>query len=148
MSPNSGDCRFVAELVQAASSDTLSSSGFVSSRETVSNLWVVWEEHQDPWGVLGRLGWEGIHLYIFRLRAAPYSSSELSAFSPDVSLADLRFRKGAWLNYEYDLNIPWRHEIRIEDRLEREVRKTYPVCTGGDDACPPEDCGGPESFMD
>ena len=26
--------------------------------------------------------------------------------------------------------------------------KTYPVCTGGDGACPPEDCGGPESFMD
>ena len=47
-----------------------------------------------------------------------------------------------------DLNIPWRHEVRIEDRLKPEARKTYPVCTGGDGACPPEDCGGPESFMD
>jgi hypothetical protein len=44
--------------------------------------------------------------------------------------------------------MPWRHEVRIEDRLVREARKTYPVCTGGDGACPPEDCGGPESFMD
>ena len=50
--------------------------------------------------------------------------------------------------YNSDLNIPWRHEVRIEDRLEPEARKTYPVCTGGDGACPPEDCGGPESFMD
>jgi Plasmid pRiA4b ORF-3-like protein len=65
-----------------------------------------------------------------------------------VTLAALRFRKGARFIYEYDLNIPWRHEVHIEDRLEREARKTYPACTGGDGACPPEDCGGPESFMD
>src|SRR5271166_2611431 len=94
------------------------------------------------------MGWEGIHLYVFRLRAARYGSWELSASSPDVTLADLRFRKGARFIYEYDLNIPWRHEFRIEDRLEPEARKTYSVCTGGDGACPPEDCGGPESFMD
>src|SRR5271169_1519753 len=57
------------------------------------------------------MGWEGIHLYVFRLRAARYGSWELSASSPDVTLADLRFRKGARLIYEYDLNIPWRHEV-------------------------------------
>ena len=72
------------------------------------------------------MGWDGIHLYVFRLRAARYGSSELSASSPVVTLADLRFRKGARLIYEYDLNIPWRHKVRIEDRLEREARKTYP----------------------
>jgi hypothetical protein len=94
------------------------------------------------------MGWEGIHLYVFQLRAARYGSWELSASSPDVTLAALRFRKGARFIYQYDLNIPWRHEVRIEDRLQREARKTYPVCTGGDGACPPEDCGGPESFMD
>jgi Plasmid pRiA4b ORF-3-like protein len=94
------------------------------------------------------MGWEGIHLYDFHLRAARYGSWELAASSPDVTLAALRFRKGQRFIYEYDLNIPWRHEVRIEDRLEPEARKTYPVCTGGDGACPPEDCGGPESFMD
>ena len=94
------------------------------------------------------MGWDGIHLYVFRLRAARYGSRELSASSPDVTLAALRFRKGARFMYEYDLNVPWRHEVRLEGRLEREARKTYPVCTGGDGACPPEDCGGPESFMD
>jgi hypothetical protein len=64
-----------------------------------------------------------------------------------VTLASLRLRTGARFIYEYDLNIPWRHEIRIEDQLRPEDRNTYPVCTGGDSACPPEDCGGPESFM-
>ena len=93
------------------------------------------------------MGWEGIHLYDFHLRAARYGSSEVAASSPDVTLAALRFRKGARFVDQDDLNIPWRHEVRIEDRLELEARKTYPVCTGGDGACPPENCGGPESFM-
>ena len=93
------------------------------------------------------MGWEGIHLHDFHLRAARYGSHETGASSPEVTLAALRFRKGARFIYEYDLNIPWRHEVRIEDRLEPEVRKGYPVCTGGGGACPPEDCGGPEHFM-
>jgi hypothetical protein len=94
------------------------------------------------------MGWEGIHLDDFHLRAARYGSWEVAASSPDVTLAALRLRKGARFIYEYDLNIPWHHEVRIEDRLAPEARKTYPVCTGGDGACPPEDCGGPASFMD
>ena len=93
------------------------------------------------------MGWEGIHLYQFRLRTARYGSSELSASSPDVTLVALRFRKGARFIYEYDLNIPWHHEIRIEDRLEPEAGKAYPACTGGGGACPPEDCAGPAVFM-
>src|SRR5271166_5682440 len=58
------------------------------------------------------MGWEGIHLYNFQLRAAHYGSWEVAAASPDVTLAELRFRKGARFIYEYDLNIPWRHEVR------------------------------------
>ena len=75
------------------------------------------------------MGWEGIHLYQFCLRAARYGSWELSASSPEVTVAALRLRKGARFIYEYDLNIPWRHEVLIEDQLESEGRTTYPVCT-------------------
>jgi hypothetical protein len=93
------------------------------------------------------MGWEGFHLYQFCLRAACYGSWELSASSPEVTLAALRLRKGARFTYEYDLNIPWRHEVRIEDHLPAEPGKTYPRCTGGGGACPPEDCGGPEGYL-
>src|ERR1700730_8890754 len=93
------------------------------------------------------MGWAGIHLYQFCLRAARYGSWEVSASSPDVTLAALRFRKGARFVYEYDLNIPWRHEVRIEDRQQSEVGKAYPACIGGSGACPPEDSGGPAAFM-
>ena len=93
------------------------------------------------------MGWEGIHLYQFRLHARNYGSWELSASSPEIALAALRLRKGTRFAYEYDLNVPWRHEVRIEDHLLAEPGKTYPRCTGGDGACPPEDCDGPEGYM-
>jgi hypothetical protein len=35
------------------------------------------------------MGWEGIHLYDFQLRAARYGSWEVGASSPDVTLAAL-----------------------------------------------------------
>ena len=81
------------------------------------------------------------------MRAARYGSWELSASSPEVTLAALRLRKGARFTHEYDLNNPWRHEVRIEDHIAAEPGKTYPCCTGGGGACPPEDCGGPEGYL-
>jgi len=92
------------------------------------------------------MGWEGIHLYQFCLRAARYGSWEFSASSPDMTLAALRLRKGTRFIYEYDLNIPWRHEVRIEESRP-EAGKTYPVCTSGSGACPPENCDGPAGFI-
>lgn len=94
------------------------------------------------------MGWEAIHLYQFSLRAVRYGSSELASSSPDITLAALRLRKGSRFLYEYDLNIPWRHGVRIEDRLARPTNMTYPSCTGGSGACPPEDCRDPAGFMD
>ncbi len=93
------------------------------------------------------MGWEDIHLYQFCLRAARYGSSELSTASPEMTLAALQLRKGARFTYEYDLNIPWRHEVRIENRMKPEYGKAYPVCIGGNGACPPEDCGGSEAYL-
>src|SRR3954447_201035 len=93
------------------------------------------------------MGWEGIHLYQFCLRAVRYGSWELSASAPEVTLAALQLRKGARFAYEYDLNIPWRHEVRIENRMEPEGGNVHPVCVGGSGACPPEDCGGPEAYL-
>jgi hypothetical protein len=52
------------------------------------------------------MGWDGIHLFEFSLRAVYYGSSELGWRSPDISLGELQIRKGARFSYEYDLNIP------------------------------------------
>jgi hypothetical protein len=72
---------------------------------------------------------------------------ELGARSPDVPLSELRLRVGARFRYEYDLNIPWEHEVRLESRHEAKPQRSYPVCLDGDGSCPPEDCGGVSGFL-
>jgi hypothetical protein len=93
------------------------------------------------------MGWEGIHLFQFMLRARRFGSLELAARSPDVSLSELRLRVGARFRYEYDLNGPWEHEVRLESRHEAGPQRTYPICLDGDGSCPPEDCGGVNGFQ-
>jgi hypothetical protein len=93
------------------------------------------------------MGWEGIHLFQFRLRAVRYGSWEVSARSPEATIESLRLRKGTRFVYEYDLNVPWRHEIRLEERLEPMAKRNYPFCADGHEACPPEDCGGPAGYL-
>lgn len=98
--------------------------------------------------IQGAMGWEGVYLYQFCLRPRRYDSLEVSASAPDVTLAALKLRKGARFTYEYDLNILWRHEVRIDGkRLDAAAGKAYPICTAGDGACPPEDCGGPRNYL-
>ena len=67
-------------------------SPMVWRRVLVSSACTLRELH----GVLQvAMGWEGIHLYQFRLRSRRYGSWEASASSPDIALATLRLRKGA-----------------------------------------------------
>lgn len=44
--------------------------------------------------------------------------------------------------YVYDFGDDWRHNIILEGYLIKEKRGKYPICIGGERACPPEDCGG------
>jgi len=106
--------------------------------------WTLEELH----GVIqAAMGWEGLHLYEFRVRAARYGSPDLCAGAADVTLESLRCRRHAKFIYTYDMGDGWEHEIRIEDRLEAENGRRYPVCVGGHGACPPEDCGGPGGYQ-
>ena len=101
-----------------------------------------------PGVIQAATGWEGIHLFEFHLRAVRYGSFELLTSSPDVAIDRLGLRKSARFIYEYDLNAGWCHEIRIEDRLDADPRKTYPACLDGHGAGPPEDCGGPTGYLE
>jgi hypothetical protein len=94
------------------------------------------------------MGWEGVHLFQFHLRALRYGSSELSAASPDVSLESFRLRAGGRFAYEYDLDVPWRHEVRVErQHIEPGAGRPGPYCLDGRGDCPAEDCGGPTGYL-
>ena len=92
------------------------------------------------------MGWRSLHLFRFRIHAVHYGSWELCVESPERTLASLDFRRGAKIVYEYDMTDYWEHEVRIEDWLEPQPGKRYPVCIGGKGACPPEECGGPMGY--
>jgi hypothetical protein len=93
------------------------------------------------------MGWAGIHLFQFHLRAVRYGSPELSAAAAAVTLASFRLRTGSRFTHEYDLNILWRHENRVERQLERAVGRHYPICLDGHGDCPAEECGGPADYL-
>lgn len=94
------------------------------------------------------MGWDGIHLFQFDIRAVQYGSFELFAESPDISLGEFGFRTGDRFSYIYDMGDHWEHEIRVEEFNHAQPRKTYPLCTGGSGVCPPEDCGGPHGYLE
>jgi hypothetical protein len=65
-----------------------------------------------------------------------------------VTLAALIPRAGDWLGYRYDFGDCWDHDIEVEKIHRAATKTTYPRCSGGGRACPPEDSGGPEGYED
>jgi len=61
-------------------------------------------------------------------------------------LSSVLGRVGAKARYTYDFGDSWEHGIVLEKRLPADPDTAYPVCTGGQLACPPEDCGGIPGF--
>jgi hypothetical protein len=54
---------------------------------------------------------------------------------------------GSSLTYTYDLGDGWEHSIVLEKRFSG-CDDEYPVCLDGQQACPPEDCGGVPGYYD
>ena len=48
----------------------------------------------------------------------------------------------------YDFGDTSEHSIVVEKRLPAAPNMIYPICTDGQIACPPEDCGGIPGFND
>lgn len=52
------------------------------------------------------------------------------------------------IRYTYDFGDDWEHDILVEKALDRDETASYPRCTGGRRAAPPEDCGGVWGYAD
>lgn len=92
------------------------------------------------------MGWENSHLHQFIVGDTYYGMRE----DPDLGTRDestLTLRQAApspgdVFLYEYDFGDSWEHGILIEEVLPPEEGVRYPICLGGENAAPPEDCGG------
>ena len=99
------------------------------------------------------MGWEDIHLHQFTIRGQWYGVPQegvlhFQAGSAELALSAFRLQPAERFTYEYDFHARWLHDIRLEPIMPRSVTKVLPTCAAGIGACPPEDSGPPERFME
>ena len=105
------------------------------------------------------MGWKNYHLYEFNIegyrigeisqdeKTEGYGSDQLLD-SKTVKLTDIITEDNEAFTYEYDFGDRWLHLIEVEHFSEAEESKWYPICIDGQYACPPEDCGGIDSYYE
>jgi hypothetical protein len=103
------------------------------------------------------MGWEDGHMHEFSIgqrrfgRPAPedrFMGIPSVENERTVRLSGILGRVGSKAIYTYDFGDSWEHSIVLEKRLPVDPNTTYPICTDGQLACPPEDCGGVPGFYD
>lgn len=90
------------------------------------------------------LGWQMKHLYDFQIAknrfAEPDEFDEIPSKDVGISISSALKGENQFV-YNYDFGDDWRHNVIVEDVFEKDDNFAYPVCIGGENACPPEDCG-------
>jgi hypothetical protein len=98
------------------------------------------------------MGWTDSHLHEFLFRGQSYGPTDVEPGVAEginertVRLNQLLVRVGIKIVYRYDFGDGWEHGIVLEKALPVDPNMAYPLCTGGANACPPEDCGGIGGF--
>lgn len=87
------------------------------------------------------MGWQDSHMHEFRVEG-----QRLAIRSGRIG--DMLTEVGDSLIYTYDLGDGWEHIIILEKRFAGGDDAERPVCLGGQQACPPEDCGGVPGYYD
>ena len=97
------------------------------------------------------MGWWDEHLNRFHIHGQDHGVAKIGTAGygnpHGVRLADFRLRVRERFFYEYNFHAPWEHDLRVERKLPADPKRLWPVCTGGQRACPPEHCYGPEAFL-
>ena len=103
------------------------------------------------------MGWEDYHLHEFevaRQRVGTRSAEDVMFMERDEMIPERSTRLGQLLEgrrkfrYWYDFGDDWWHTIAIEKRLPADREAPTAQLVGGENACPPEDCGGIWGYAD
>ncbi len=103
------------------------------------------------------MGWRDGHMHEFLVGkrrfgrpepADPFMGASDIESERTALLCDVAGRVGKKMIYTYDFGDGWEHAIVVEKQLAADPDTVYPVCTDGQLACPPEDCGGIPGFYD
>jgi hypothetical protein len=99
------------------------------------------------------MGWSNSHLHEYEIDRQRYGVPD-GEWPDDPPLNDekrVRLKplidKGLRrFTYLYDFGDGWEHLVKVEDLLLPKPGMPFVLCTAGENACPPEDVGGPHGY--
>jgi hypothetical protein len=98
------------------------------------------------------MGWENHHLHYFEIGGDRFGTQfdDFPEGELDEKDATVLRAIGAERRffYEYDFGDSWTHEVVVESLSRLPLGLKFGVCVDGQNACPPEDCGGPPGYAD
>ena len=94
------------------------------------------------------MGWQDSHMHEFRVEARHQAGLRSAQIQRSARIGEVLTEIGSSLTYTYDLGDGWEHSIVLEKRFSAGDDAEYPVCLDGQQACPPEDCGGIPGYSD
>ena len=100
------------------------------------------------------MGWTDTHLHEFEIGHRRYGIPDPDWDFDDSVISEKRVRLLKALagrqsfTYLYDFGDGWEHKVTIKKTLPSAEPKRYAICLGGENACPPEDVGGPYGYVE
>ena len=95
------------------------------------------------------MGWENRHLYEFSINNLRFADSRLVDEDygditdvKTVLLEDVFPKAGETAIYLYDFGDGWKHQLELIEISNAPQNELLPSLVSGQNACPPEDCGG------
>lgn len=97
------------------------------------------------------MGWEDCHLHDFTIQRKRYALPSEEDFDDPADESTVRLRDVVRARskfvYQYDFGDGWHHMIMVEKASDYTVT-VAPMCVDGARACPPEDSGGPQGYIE
>lgn len=126
--------------------------------ELVDSDPLIWREIEIPTDislaglhqiVQAAMGWLDLHLWEFRVGGKTYGlpmdedwGTEPRLEGAKTPLTDVLKPGRTVIGYTYDMGDDWAHKLIVSDLRPADEKVAYPRFVAGQQACPPEDCGG------
>ena len=101
------------------------------------------------------MGWTNSHLYQFNVGAEVIADTRMvdDELGPvtdvkGVMVTQVFSHVGNTVTYEYDFGDGWMHHLELVEISTHPIDEVLPQIFGGENACPPEDCGGTYIYKD
>jgi len=100
------------------------------------------------------MGWQDAHLHEFIIGKVRYGIPDPEWDAPGSLISEKgiplakALGSGKRFRYTYDFGDGWEHTLTVEERGVASDSPSRVACLSGENACPPEDVGGPPGYED